>query len=727
MEISWRRVRLALLAAAAACGAMLVGVSSAAAAPRGSGYYVTFVARSCPEYTDIFANKARNNILESLKDLGPDAQQYYVDGGLINPDYEEIPPQDACSPVPNWQFTIGTGYQSRAVTGPWGSLSIVTGPYDTPIVTQDSTPLLNQNAQQIDNETLAGATTIELTDAQRQQASQPDQLWAQGGTPTDPVLATQYPGPEFGFGALRCATDDLNGDNVEYIYFPTGVTHVFCYGLYVKPSPTAGLITIKKEVSGAPQGENPSFPFTGSISYDPGGFQLSNGGSIDFYRAGGVTWNVTEGPVDNYKLSSVQCSVVAEGGVPPKSTTSVTGATTSITLVAGEHVTCVYSNTYVPPTGGLTIRKITKGGVGSFRYLISPVSGGQSNRAQATTTEPNVPVDAEPSPLSLAPGTYEIRERPSTSPDGSWRLVAANCNGARRATGQPVEVTIQSGAASTCTFVNAFIPRGSIALAKVTHNATGTVSFLISPSSGPPAQYIQHATTTAEGVPADAKPDTAADATDHLRLGPYTIIEQSPPSAEPRQWALAGVLCNGISEPFDEGTIDVRLTRSQPHLNCTFSDVFTSRPPPIPPPIPPTPPTPPPAPVYSLADLVVSKQTSASVVLLGQVVRYRITVKNLGPDPAERVWVTDQPLGHATIVSIRSSSGICLTSPRAMCALGTLAPGTKATVIVELSPTAETSKLVNLAVAGTATAERTLANNVSHATVTVGPPPPGRG
>ena len=122
---------------------------------------------------------------------------------------------------------------------------------------------------------------------------------------------------------------------------------------------------------------------------------------------------------------------------------------TSITLVAGEHVTCVYSNTYVPPTGGLTIRKITKGGVGSFRYLISPVSGGQPNRAQATTTEPNVPVDAQPSPLSLAPGTYEIRERPSTSPDGSWRLVAANCNGARRATGQPVEVTIQSGAAST--------------------------------------------------------------------------------------------------------------------------------------------------------------------------------------------------------------------------------------------------------------------------------------
>ena len=154
--------------------------------------------------------------------------------------------------------------------------------------------------------------------------------------------------------------------------------------------------------------------------------------------------------------------------------------------------------------------------------------------------------------------------------------------------------------------------------------------------------------------------------------------------------------------------------------------MFTSRPPPLPPPLPPTPTTPPPAPVYSLADLVVTKQTSASVVL-GQVVRYRITVKNLGPDPAERVWVTDQPLGHATIVSIRSSSGICFASPRAMCALSALAPGAETTVTVELSPTAETSKLVNLAVAGTATAERTLANNVSRATVRVGPPPPGRG
>ena len=118
--VTCRRLSLALLAACAACAALLVGAAGAAAASDGSGYYVTFVARSCPGYTDIYANKARNNILESLKDLGPDAQQYYVDGGLINPAYEEIPPQDACSPLPNWEFTIGTGYRVAGGDRPVG-------------------------------------------------------------------------------------------------------------------------------------------------------------------------------------------------------------------------------------------------------------------------------------------------------------------------------------------------------------------------------------------------------------------------------------------------------------------------------------------------------------------------------------------------------------------------------------------------------------------------------
>jgi hypothetical protein len=80
-----------------------------------------------PEYTDIFANKARNDIVESLQDLGPDTQ-YDDTGILINPAYERMPPQDRCQPLPRWEFTLGTGYQSRAVTGVSGSLSKITDP-----------------------------------------------------------------------------------------------------------------------------------------------------------------------------------------------------------------------------------------------------------------------------------------------------------------------------------------------------------------------------------------------------------------------------------------------------------------------------------------------------------------------------------------------------------------------------------------------------------------------
>ena len=67
--------------------------------------------------------------------------------------------------------------------------------------------------------------------------------------------------------------------------------------------------------------------------------------------------------------------------------------------------------------------------------------------------------------------------------------------------------------------------------------------------TGQPAQYIQHATTITEGVPADATPDSPTDATDHLRLGRYLIVEQSPPSDTPDAWSLDAVVCNGELVP----------------------------------------------------------------------------------------------------------------------------------------------------------------------------------
>jgi hypothetical protein len=712
-------LRLSVVLAATCAFVLCAGAGSAAAA---SGYRVTYAARSCPSYEDIFANRARNDIQESLKDLGPDSP--YSGSFLVNPDAEGQPPQDRCTPLVGWQFTLGTNYQSRAVSGPWGSLSKVTDPYDTFIKTKASTPLLNQNGDQIGDKTIAGAVTVELTSAQVEQASNSSQLWAQGGTPDDPVLAGPFPGPQYGFGALRCAIDALNGDNVEFIFFPSGVKHVFCYALYVTPPPTSGTITIQKRVTGAPAGENPSFPFNGSLSFDPNGFALSDGQSKDFVRAGGASWDVTEGAVDGYSVSSVQCSATSGGPGPPGSSWTVSGATTTISLVAGEHVTCVYTNQYGPPAGGLTITKITRGGAGTFGYVIS--GDGGSQHAQATTTKAGVPVDAQPSPLSLAPGTYTIREQRPQSADGRWRLDRVRCNG-EIVTSRPVRVQITGGAASVCTFVNVFTPRGSISVSKVTYGNTGTAAFVISPQAGTPTRFLQHATTTKQGVTADAEPATPADATDHLRLGSYMIVEQSPPASVAGRWTLAAVLCNGVVQPFAQGAVTVRLTRQEPSVHCVFADSYSVTPPPDPPPVvPPTPPVNPPGgggspnPVYPTTDLAITKRVFPSTVVQGQAVTYRITVRNISNVTAQRVSGTDENVIRGKILSIHTTAGSCRILPRATCQVRNIKPGAKVVVTARVIPPFRAGgRFVNRVAVGSATHETNLANNTARTTVRV--------
>ncbi len=702
---------------------------------RGSGYYVTFVARSCPSYDDVFANKARNDIQESLVDLGPDSP-YNESGGLVDPTVEESAPQDACSPLPNWTFTLGRGIESHADSGPWGDLSKVTDPFGgARIVTKAATPLYDQYHNRIKGQQIAGATTIQLTDDERQAASVSDQLWAQGGVPGDPVLAQQYPGPQYGFAALRCAADALNGDNVETIFFPAGVSHVFCYALYVVPPPTSGTITIQKRVVGAPAGENPAFAFSGSISFDPNGFTLANGQSEDFYRAGGQDWQVSEGAVDNYTLSSVDCTAQTASRGTGSSTAMVSGAIATIHLVANEHVTCVYTNTYQPPIGGLTIAKITRGGIGRFTYTVTPSAGGAGRHETATTRRPGVPVTATPALTHLSPGAYTIREHVSTSTAGRWTTVRVTCNGAERRPGRSVHITIHSGATAACTFVNAFLPSGSISLAKVTHGSVGAVAFLIAARRAPARQYRQHAVTRHQDAAANAIPNGPANATDHLLLGRYLIAEQAPPIANPNNWTLLYVQCNGQLVPFNRGVIAVTLTPAHPRVHCIYNDRFSAHPAPPPPP-PPTPPTPPspgpptppspspsPTPSYAATDLSVTKQALDPFAVKGEPVTYRITVHNRGPDPAAHVVLADKPSGKARVVYVRPSAGRCTIGTFIVCRLGNLPANATVSIMVRLIPETSATPFVNRAVVGGATAEATLTNNVAHSTIRVIVPP----
>jgi hypothetical protein len=62
----------ALLAAALPVAPGTAGAGPARASAEGTGLLVTVAARECASYQDIRANLARNNIMESLEDLGLD-------------------------------------------------------------------------------------------------------------------------------------------------------------------------------------------------------------------------------------------------------------------------------------------------------------------------------------------------------------------------------------------------------------------------------------------------------------------------------------------------------------------------------------------------------------------------------------------------------------------------------------------------------------------------------
>ena len=650
--------------------------------------------------------------------------------------------------APGWQFTIGNGYRTKASVGPWGALSIITGEFQrAPIVTQTSTPLLDEQGRQIGSERIEGATTIELTDAERRQSINASQLWAQGGTPADPVLAQTYPGPQFAFGALRCATDNLNGDNVEFIYFPAGVTHVFCYALYVAPAPTAGEITIVKRATGAPAGATPSFPFSGDLSYDPNGFTLADGGSKVFYRAGGETWTVTEGAVDGYGLASLTCQASTASGGPGSSTFTISGPTASIHLIAGDRVTCTYTNAFIPPPGGLEIEKITRGGVGTFDYTVTPASGAAPSRVTATTTHPGVPVDAVPALTGLAPGSYRVSERIPTSADGTWALAKVTCDGVSEPIGAAIDVTVTSGHSIICTFVNRFTPSGSISLSKITQGGTGTAAFLVISQAAEPVQFVQHATTTPPGVPAAAKPHTPADALDGLPLGAYAITE-SPPLSTSGVWELTEVECNGVLQSFNEGRIAVTLTSRDPRVHCVFTNAFTTTPlppvepptvvkPPVEPPPGATPPpiveppgVPAPEPPQTTgdpdlsSDVGITKQASPAVVDRTGIVTYEIGVTNHGPDAAAGVLVDDLLPSGMIPVEVSAERGHCAyRGAMISCRLGDLTARQAVMVSIRVRVENASSTVVNRAVVSSETPDPNPANNTADATVRVQPVP----
>ncbi len=704
--------------------AALLLIALGAAEPAGaqtanSGLKVTIAARVCDRYTDIFGNRARNNIMESLKDLGPDTP--YQSGQPVGPDKEDLSPQSRCNPLPNWRFTLGTGYQSRAVTGPWGALSIVTGAFSTSIVTQTSVPELNLAGQPTGG-TIAGATTIELTQQQANLAAQANRLWIQGGTTTDPVLNGQFPG-EYGFGALRCAIDNLNGDNVEWISYPSGGKHVFCYAYYVKPPPTSGTIIVRKQIDAPAGTARQDFRFTGNISFaSDESFTLNAGpgspASTTFYRAEvtGLTpeWSFAEQVPQGWTLTGISCTSQTGGST---TTTDLASARTSVRLAASDTVTCTYTDRLTPPPAGLQLSKVTLGAVGTFSWDVTPAAGGAAKRVSATTTAEDVTTPGTPN-LTLDPGTYRIQEDLPDRAGGRWKLDEARCNGRIVPDVQPVTIGLTAGQGAFCTFTNEFVPNGTIRLRKRTVGATGTVGFVISPDADASISFEQSATTTEAGETVLAK----GDDTSSIALGRYVIQETTPSEPTNGFWVLESVTCNGVPEGSSQGRIIVTLTAAHPDADCTFTNRFTKGP---------EPPTPNPddgsggdidPAERPQADLVLTKRATPRRTRVGAAVRYTLTLTNRGPDTAEDVTGVEVSTKYTTPLKVRPSRGTCTSARPIVCNVGSLKQGERVVFRVT-TRFKQAGTYPNTASVNTSTFEAHLRDNAATTTVRVRPRP----
>ena len=484
---------LRVVAAVFALG--LVAVPSAGAQQR----LVTYAARACPDYSAVRANLARNDIQESLKDLGKDT--LYTSGEPISAG-KELAGQPTCRPLTNWRFVLGTGYESQVVNGSWGSLSRVTSPYDTPIVTQTSTPLLNRVGQPV-GLNLPGAVTVPLTDDQAERSQQGQSLWLQGGAVDDPVLDNLYPG-QYGFAALRCAIDDLNGDNVEYIGVPERRdAHAV---LRVLRQAAADQRHDRREQGRRRpcRDDAPGLRVLGNLSYNENNrFTLSaaNGqpASETFYRAAGaVPWVFREEVPPGWSLTGLACTSAN------KTSTIIASLATgvsSVTLAASDTVTCTYTNQPTPRRQACSCpsaRSVVSAASRSTSTARTPAARRSGRRLPASRSPARRP-RARPASTRLANGCPCAHRRAGGPRSPS------SCGGRAFDPLEPVELTIPAGQGAACGFTNRWIPGGSLRIRKPTIGGVATAHFKITPRRGEPARVSPGRDTAPPASPGDGQ------------------------------------------------------------------------------------------------------------------------------------------------------------------------------------------------------------------------------
>ena len=552
----------------------------------GNRYTITYAARSCDKYTDVMANQARNNLMETLKDVGANTL-YATRGNVVRPDVEDDPAsgQSACQPLLDWSFASGFVTDGKD-TGTYGSLSRVRTPINHTVVTASQTDELDEFGNNT-GRTILGAITYTLTDTEVAQTTGGKRFWVQGGVRGNPLNQKEN---RYGFAGLRCATDNLNADNVEWVSFANSARHRFCYGYYVTPPPVKATIIVRKVLTGS--SSVVPFTFHGDISYAAdNSFAVNAGSSESFIRAANYPWTFSEDDVQSpYGFASVSC-VSAQG----TSTMTTDPATRSAVVTASPNdvVTCTFTNKFQPKTQ-LEVHKVTQGNTGSFDFTVNGVAASGIAVSQVGT-----PVQVYSknglvggSQVTISEGTLP------TAVGGAWTTPTLECSAVDSSggalaqpsvsgnvlTGATVTLSANDSSKNECIITNTFVPDAKVRIhAKViggSGNISAVSSYVINRADG--LSLVNSGDAAIEQTIVSDRWDTytTTDQVSGLNFGQYTVTSYSPADADNHTWSLDDVRCDGGENvTVSGGEIDFALNNtsvSAPVIDCYFTYAVTN-------------------------------------------------------------------------------------------------------------------------------------------------------
>ncbi|GAA4247522.1 hypothetical protein ACFQZ5_42255 [Dactylosporangium darangshiense] len=523
-------------------------------------YQVTFVARACDNYQSVMGGRVRDDNAESAAPTGRDSA--YRDGEAVDPAVEAAN-SAGCVPLNGWQFSLGAGHEKK------GALSTVTAPATSSGPTAAAAPLLDRTGIK-SSQTIDGAVTVTLTDEQAKAAAR-HQLWAQGGSPADP-LGAQSGKAGYGFGALRCAIDGHTGGNVQWIGFPAGTRHVFCFAYYVKGAPATGTLIVRARTT-HPVGYPQRFAFDASPSYT-----LAKQISIDaandatFVRSsGGQPSTIISRTPPGWTLTDLGCT--KSGAGQSLAATDVPTGQATVTMAPGEIVTCTF--TYAPPPSpaGLTLRLYSDSPGGAFNLSVADPAGGPPRLLSATPAgDGSAPAATGADLGTLPPGAYAVTLTPPTGDAAAWRLAGAGCGDQElKPENLTVTVVVAAGAPTECA-LRVSRKAGSLELRAVTVGGTGASSFAVTPRGQAVAGWSAVATTTGAGIGAVAQGDVPGS----LAFGEYVVTPVPPVSTVDGGWRLSSFVCDpGESQDTPNVGADVvPLNAADPAAKCTATYLF---------------------------------------------------------------------------------------------------------------------------------------------------------